>query len=131
MVTWYSGAQQMSLTRNNFFLLVSRGRKENQTLCLVDSSAANSWLICLSCIDRIERYNSKQIIAFTSFVLQSRKNLPVLVPLPKIGYALEAFQRRFIRLITGMRGLPYQEGLSRLGLYSWDFNGGDLFTMGD
>jgi len=35
--------------------------------------------------------------------------------------ALEAVQRRFTRLIPEMRGLPYEERLSRLGLYSLEF----------
>ena len=35
--------------------------------------------------------------------------------------ALEGVQRRFIRLIPEMRGLDYEERLSRLGLYSLEF----------
>ena len=35
--------------------------------------------------------------------------------------ALEGVQRRFTRLIPELRGLAYQERLSRLGLYSLEF----------
>ena len=36
-------------------------------------------------------------------------------------HALEAVQRRFTSLIPGMRGLSYEERLSRLGRYSLEF----------
>jgi len=35
--------------------------------------------------------------------------------------ALEGVQRRFTRLIPELRGLAYEERLSRLGLYSLEF----------
>ena len=35
--------------------------------------------------------------------------------------ATEGVQRRFTRLIPGMSGLPYEERLDRLGLYSLEF----------
>ena len=35
--------------------------------------------------------------------------------------AIEGVQRRFTRLIPGMAGLSYEEGLNQLGLYSLEF----------
>ena len=45
--------------------------------------------------------------------------------------ALEAVQRRVTRLIPGMKGLTYEEGLNSLGLYSLEFRRmrGDLIEI--
>ena len=45
--------------------------------------------------------------------------------------ALEAVQRRFTRLIPGMKGLTYKERLNSLGLYSLEFRRirGDLVEV--
>ena len=41
--------------------------------------------------------------------------------LRKDALAIEGVQRRFTRLIPGMAGLSYEEGLNQLGLYSLEF----------
>ena len=100
---------------------VSLGRNHKELVC----RCTRRQMEFLSIIARGMEFKNSEIM-FQLYKVLVRPHLEYCVQfwspyLRKVILALEGVQRRFTRLIPELRGLAYEERLSRLGLYSLEF----------